>query len=197
MYISSYIPFDGFYESFIDDSIYKYIESEINYFNENNNTDYNYSDIDYKIDYSKIAYEWSIAFISSIEKFYKIEIDYQFEKLICPKEYNFSNDAIEIKINKNSLNLIYKKHDKDILKNLVHERLKSRSGFIPFYSNNLDNWNPEISQWSKAQLELFFESVMMEIIDDHHVSIFEYLHFDEWLSNCLHYYIDINFPNKD
>lgn len=80
-----------------------------------------------------------------------------FNRLVSPREYNFFTDEIICDLPADTLADIYQRSDKPALAALVAERLEARSGFIPFYSDDLEQWGP-FTEWEAPQIDLLIES---------------------------------------
>ena len=70
--------------------------------------------------------------------------DVDFEKVVSPKFYNFSTDAINCDITYNSKKLMkYLEDNKDALETYISDKYTSCSGFISSYSNDVEYWMDE------------------------------------------------------
>lgn len=116
-------------------------EQEIDYYNEENKTNYKYDDFNF--DYTDYNNRIAKAFVNRLERELKafLPIKLEFQEVVSPKEYNFKNDSINISA---SLSI-------DRLIKLIRDRIKpatqyfkdtytSRSGFISFHSNRVYDW---------------------------------------------------------
>jgi hypothetical protein len=69
---------------------------------------------------------------------------YEFEKLQSPREYNFMNDSIHIKIKLSDENRKkvsdYLRENKTDFEKYIKDHYTSRSGFISHYSDDVDVW---------------------------------------------------------
>ena len=79
--------FPGFYNTVFE---YSREEDDIDYYNEENKTDLKYDDFEW--DYRDYEKRVSSAFVDKLESELKhhIDINIEFEKLVSPREYNFS-----------------------------------------------------------------------------------------------------------
>lgn len=116
-------------------------EQEIESYNEEYKTDYGYDDFIWNYtDYNnRIAKAFVTRLQSELKQF--LPIKFEFQNISSPREYNFTNDSINISV---SLSL-------DRLIKLTRDRIKlaaqyfkytytSRSGFISFHSNRVYDW---------------------------------------------------------
>ena len=101
-------------------------------------------------DYQEYMQEISRACVDFLNKELKERgfiTDMIFEELRSPREYNFDNDTIDVKITLTASNIknlwdYLKEHRADFKKYLL-DRYSSYSGFVPFHSNDIDDWFSE------------------------------------------------------
>lgn len=130
--------FPGFYSTVFE---YSGEDGDIEYYNEENKTDLSYDDFkwDYKDYETRVSKEFAARIEKELNQFLPIEIEFQ--HVHSPREYNFSNDSINIAV---SLDI-------DELIKLIEERKQdaatyfknkytSRSGFTSFHSNKISDW---------------------------------------------------------
>jgi len=133
--------FTGFYNTIFQ---YDGEDEDIRYYNEENGTNYDYDDFSW--DYKDYENRISKAFVNRLEKELKdyLPIKMKFQELVSPKEYNFSNDSINIEVSlslKRLIKLI--KENKDEAESYFLEKYTSCSGFISFHSNDVNDWLKE------------------------------------------------------
>ena len=73
-----------------------------------------------------------------------------------PREYNFRSDEIDVTFPLAELRRMLAHVERETLRKRVAERLKPRSGFIPFYSDNLEAWG-DLETWEAPQLSILVE----------------------------------------
>ena len=143
MKVKSWLPiFPGFYESIFEcDSE----DSEIEYYNEQNNTNLNYDDFDW--DYNQFYEDSSRAIFDCIKaELIKLfpNLEMKYEELYSPKEYNFHNDSIHVEYNvsEDTMDEIKKYLSKhfDSFSDYITANYKSHDGFIPSYSDDAAVW---------------------------------------------------------
>lgn len=134
--------FPGFYGSHFE---YDNEEQDIESYNEEHKTNLNWDDFNW--DYAEYNNRVAKAFVNRLERELKqfIDLTIEFEELYSPKEYNFSNDSINVAIELDLWELLKlieaKKGDAEIY---FKDRYTSCSGFISFHSNQIDKWlDPE------------------------------------------------------
>ncbi len=81
----------------------------------------------------------------------------EFEEMTSPREYNFETDRLFARIPDASLTRLFEMSVADGHKTfgaLIKERHSSRSGFISFYSNSLEEWLERgLGDWDYNELE--------------------------------------------
>ena len=168
-----YISFGGFY-GYYDDNVETAIECELEYYTENlsdERAEYvrNNWDIDYRELHSCIANEYADYYKTALNDLLKDNdlpvVNFEFDKLISPSEYNFSNDTVQVKISEQDLITVRKLADKltnnegKTFKQYVYDRMTPCDGFIPFYSQNVNMWG-DVTDWKQAQIEVLFDFVL-------------------------------------
>jgi hypothetical protein len=142
--IETYLPvFPGFYGTIFEPDE----TSEIEYFTDlriqNKLTAVTYNQ--YRFDYDQYHEDIAKSCVSFLESELKDFItSISFEHIVSPKEYNFSNDSINIlvklsKENENSI-LAFIQNNQSAFEDYLRDRYTSRSGFMSFYSNNIEDW---------------------------------------------------------
>lgn len=143
--IETYLPeFPGFYNTVFDMDT----ESEIQYINEDreNKIDYNDLTIDYSGYMVAVAKKYTAFIEKKLQELNLVEsIEYQCVR--SPKEYNFVNDSIDVKmvVNVEKLQEYFKNDEiKAKFQEYIHDTYTSCDGFISHYSNYSSKWLYEI-----------------------------------------------------
>ena len=170
MEIKSYLPiFNGFYNTIFDASD-EMIEENIEYHNEENDTDLNYDD--FKWDFKEYHNRIAKACISPIwnelnHLFSNIkspEINIEFEQLVSPKFYNYSTDSIDVTYKLDWFTFAkivgYLNENRSDFEQYLIDRYTSRSGFSSFYSNDSEVWFNEYLKQDSDKLEHCFGSIL-------------------------------------
>ena len=128
--VETFLPlFSGFYNSIWD----TFIEDELEYLQEEEELDYS---IDYE-GYSKDITKCIDFTLSGLD----LDINIEFQKLVSPKFYNYSTDAIYVKLELDFDKFISKVADNyDAIKKLIAERYSSYDGFSSSHSNEYEDW---------------------------------------------------------
>lgn len=149
---ATWLPiFTGFYESIFDgsddalliDSEDEYKEYYSELFKAGISYEY-FNDKSWEyIDFTKCFENASESICDALIKLDHAGIikDVEFEKLVSPKEYNFSTDSINciIKYDAKKLETYINEHFKSFTK-FIEDRYTRRDGFIPSYSNDVNDW---------------------------------------------------------
>jgi len=129
--MKTFIEFGGFYDSYHSSIIESYIES----FEYEGDSEYNFGNINWQQTYHSYIKSYCSNLESYILYEYDISIDFKNITLWSPREYNFRTDEIDCTVDeKQSLKLL-----KLLLKDGdFHKQLKSvttyRDGYIPHYT---------------------------------------------------------------
>jgi hypothetical protein len=79
-------------------------------------------------------------------------------ELISPREYNFETDRIIVEVSLSDMGELYELAMDRGLAELVHEELAPRSGFVPFHSQDIEDWGP-VQEWEPAQAEMILKAM--------------------------------------
>lgn len=152
MQYSTYLPvFNGFYntqQQFDYDFINEDIKQiRIDKYGKHTTFD-NIPEID--IDYSSYEHDIVKNVIVEIKELLSdFVLDIEFEKIVSPKEYNFKNDSVNVKITANEKNIadfIYSNKEKFCL--FLKKRYTSCDGFISHYNNDFESWEVDTKNFS-------------------------------------------------
>lgn len=177
----AYISFCGFYYSILDldseiESYFErltYEESEEKAEFIRDNTEFNYSEIR-----ERIATKYVELYNDRINDLCREndlpEVNFTFAGIDSPREYNFTTDALKVELHSSDLKTCYLlaecvKRNSDMEEDddgytfaqYVRERMKPRSGFIPYYSQDVKEWG-DVSTWGLAQTEILFDFLFHE-----------------------------------
>lgn len=149
--LTSTIPFLGFYETVHDNAIDRAIEGLF----EDDNGDCNSGLINhfyssYCIDSEKVRTEYAKDYVQAFAIATKLQLT--FDELNSPKEYNFQSDRIFVDITPESVSKLFATVDKEVLRQRIKEEYTSRSGFISYYSPDLNDWPEDITKWDHNQV---------------------------------------------
>jgi hypothetical protein len=148
------IPFSGFYESIHDANIDSALEIMVS--DDSGEPDTERLNAAYAaIDWRKVHLAYAQEYASTLAD--ECAATWQFVKLVSPREYNFRTDEIDVSISMAELQRMMALVDRAPLAALVAERLAPRSGFAPFYSDDLEDWG-DLAEWDAPQLSLLVEA---------------------------------------
>lgn len=129
--------FPGFYNTVFQPSE----GDEIHSYNQENGTDLGYDDFNWDYDeyYRRVAKAFTSRLETELSRFIRLKI--KFQNVVSPREYNFSNDSINISVSVSLTGLIKLiRERKDQAEGYIVETYTSCSGFTSFHSNNINDW---------------------------------------------------------
>jgi len=149
--LTSTIPFLGFYETIHDNAIDRAIEGLF----EDDNGDCNSALINHFyssncINFVKVRNEYAKDYAQAFATATNLQLT--FDELNSPREYNFQSDRIFVNVTPESVIKLFALVDKDVLRQCIKEEYSSRSGFISYYSPDLNEWPEDITKWDHNQL---------------------------------------------
>ena len=166
--IKTYLPvFPGFYNTIFEPYNEDSEVDEINNIREEKGlSEITFDDCEFNYDeyFTDVAEKCTDAIEAVL-----IELDLiksiEFEKLVSPEFYNYTNDSINITINLSDVNLNnilkYINNNLDEFAEYIRERYTSCSGFISSYSNNYQDWINKESIEHKHKLGSIFEFILL------------------------------------
>lgn len=136
------LPFAGFYNSVYEACIERLFEEVDN-------------DEDFGV--SKLA----LAIAKDYTKFFAhyFNLKLTFKSLLRPREYNFRTD--EIVVDLQDVKDLYKRVNKETLKDFVRETCSDRSGFVSFYSPDVEDWG-DLADWDGNQVGCLLEALLID-----------------------------------
>lgn len=145
--IKTWLPlFPGFYNTIFEPDE----SNEIDYINsqrEYNNLqpiDADLIEFDYESYENEVA-KGCVEFVENILIDMNVIKEIKFESVVSPQYYNYSNDTIniEVEITEKNIREIQKLISENItdFKSYLKDKYTSRSGFIPHYSNDSNDWD--------------------------------------------------------
>lgn len=155
------IPFAGFYCSNYDNELDAALNYQVKHFESEYCLDKEqaseYADIlfrytDWRQAQEVIAKHYVHAFNKCFEEWTKVDLKADFKKMISPREYNFETDRIFVMVDEAAILALYDKVDEATLRRIIEARFTSRSGFISFYPNSLDEWHSNVLEWDVNQV---------------------------------------------
>lgn len=142
------IPFAGFYETLhdheLDDALNQMLSDESG--NPNENLVARAYDL---VDWHAAQTAYAKAYAENFCAEFKIEAT--FESMTSPREYNFETDKVWIEMTETEARRILGETNDKSLRDTAKEMFTSRSGFISFYSPDIDTWG-DIAEWDHNHL---------------------------------------------
>ena len=150
MKVHTFLPiFNGFYNTLFDNILDNATDNAIEYHNEQNNTSLNYDDFDFNF----ISIQNEIckdAVLKVEEKLNEIGINctIKYQNLVSAREYNFSNDSINIEINFKKFSQVIEilEQNFDSFSKYIKDNYTSRDGFISSYSSYASDWIKDLRE---------------------------------------------------
>lgn len=182
------IPFCGFYESMYDSELDSIIERECEYRCDSRNGDSfvaipesEYSEIIYRFaDFGAAYQEIARKYVDRFNDFLceELNIDQgfslEFEKMESPKEYNFSTDRIFAFIPEGKVNELFDNVNQGDLAEAIKDHFTPRSGFIPFYSDDVLEWLAKpVLEWDYNELSMLLHGLLKQVDDEWEFRIYE------------------------
>lgn len=155
MKVQTFLPvFNGFYNTLFENILDNATEFAIDNYNEQNGTELNYDDFNF--DFITLQNEICKDAVSKIEeKLNEIGINCKiiYENLVSPREYNFSNDSINIEINFKKFSQVIEIFEQnfDSFSQYIKEHYTSCSGFISSHSSYASDWMEDLREDAKNE----------------------------------------------
>ena len=162
--------FPGFYESECQDQLDQCFEMDLEqleseYGATKDQTDRFAELADDTLDWKAIHLAYAKSFVEGLNNLLEPDIELQFEKMTSPREYNFSTDAIFVKMSQSALKKILAETPKEALEKLIKAQYTSYDGFQSYYPNSLKDWPADLAEWAEPQLGALLEAFMLETVD--------------------------------
>ena len=171
-----FIPFDGFYCSWIDDEIDRDIGSYLEEY------DKDFDEVEIKTNIEDIAREYVDLYNATLRENLENQdkkhffVEFKFKELISPREYNFETDRILCTFEDPPIMLhaIYSTLcDAKNLGRDIRERFESRSGFASFYDEFVRTWPTKmIRDWDYNELSVLLPYFEFDDFDDSDLTTF-------------------------
>ena len=117
------------------------------------------------LDWKAIHLAYAKNFVEGLNNLLEPGMSMQFEEMTSPREYNFSTDAIFVKMSQSTLEKMLAETPKEALEKLIQAQYTSRSGFQSYYPNSLKDWPADLAEWAEPQLGTLLEAFMLETVD--------------------------------
>lgn len=138
------IPFEGFYNSYIDSAIDDYI---LNLFDREGTGDTDLIPDEFHHHFTMtepmqnaICEQYAELFKDWLKQEFEIDISLEYDECTSPKYYNYGTDKIYCRINSYDIAKLAAMTKDSYLEEVIKERHTSYDGFVSFYSNDLETW---------------------------------------------------------
>jgi hypothetical protein len=103
-----------------------------------------------KMDWRQVHIDYAKEYVDDFSREFKLDLE--FDELNSPREYNFTTDRVFAYITTESLQKVFNTVDTPALRVKIHENHTSRDGFISFYTNTLESWPADVTEWDPNQI---------------------------------------------
>lgn len=164
----TYLPlFSGFYGSIWELDLH-YIDEEISQARHDKGlfSDYNVDDL--QIDNESFENDVVQNFIEALQEIlseHNLIKSIEFQKILRPKTYNFSNDSVNVAIEfyqENLSDFIYSRHESFC--KFLKSRYTSCDGFISHYSNDFEIWQSDTKHFSDFSKNGHFLGAILDFV---------------------------------
>jgi hypothetical protein len=155
--VSAALPwFPGFYDSSLDSLMDRTIEQEMEATGETH--DQIMDRYSWTLAAGAIAKAWVKAFAK------ETGIPMEYEELVSPREYNSTTDRLFVRIPIDAIEKIAAEMDDKPLRETIRANHSSRSGFVSFYADDLDDaeWQMPVREWDHNQLQTLLEAKLIQ-----------------------------------
>lgn len=155
------IPFSGFYNSLHEDELDRALELLL----DNSRGDANNDLLNYAYDdvhWHEVMVAYAEAYVEALSQ--AIGIPITFKEMISPRDYNFETDRLLGEITDLDLHYIHELTPDTAFREVCERELTPRSGFIPFYSADPDDWGPP-EEWDCAQCGVLLQAFVEHRLD--------------------------------
>lgn len=143
--------FEGFYCSNYSDDIERLMEAH---------------EIDEEtVDCRETYINFSKAFVDGLNSHFvdgSFNIELKFKSLDSPREYNFRTDWLICEISEEHLtNIFLDVWNSEELQEVLNDHFTPYSGFIPYYSTDMNEWQKEVSEYDHNESMCLLEAFLM------------------------------------
>ena len=175
MSVEVFVPFPGFYESWLSQELDNTVEYDLEEYPERSWDDYSY-------DFQRAAREYLDVYNAVLREelsntppiFFK---GFKFKELISPREYNFTTDRLLAEYQGPSVDLLLVRSRTIGIGSLnadIQQMFASRSGFASFYDDFATGWREKpVEDWDLNELSILLPAYSW---DDLRESLYESLY---------------------
>jgi hypothetical protein len=155
--VDVFIPFPGFYESWLMEEMESIVEYELEEFPSRKWENY-------KFDFQAAAKEYLESYSFRLQEMFEFEgfppflSGFEFKELISPREYNFETDRLLATYLGSPNDLLLVRLATGSMQDLerdIKDQFPSRSGFISFYDDFVGEWRSKsLEEWDANELSV-------------------------------------------
>lgn len=160
------IPFSGFYESLHDSAL----DDALNQMFSDRDTGCHVNeDLVMRawssMKWHQVHIDYAKEYVDDFSREFKLSLE--FDELKSPREYNFVSDRVFCWISTESLKRVFGEVNTPALRIKIHENHTSRDGFYSYYSNTLESWPADVTEWDHNQIGTLLQAfVEQESVDE-------------------------------
>lgn len=165
--LSCLVPFAGFFDTWHGQEFYYSLERMFDI--EGNGADYagplvnRFLDtVNWRAAQTAYASDYVSNFANALN-FKSVE----FEEMVSPREYNFTTDRLFAKFDADELRVMLSRADvREMLDTVAADMFTSRSGFISFYSPDVETWPDDLIDWDANQRGALLKAAANVVLAD-------------------------------
>jgi hypothetical protein len=144
------VPFSGFYYSTHDEELDFALGQMMA---DDNGDPFGKGELEIRVwetcNWGEVQEKYARAYVENFAAAFKVKLLY--EKMISPREYNFTTDRIFAYIPLSEVRRLRRETTEKIFRDLVREWFTSRDGFVSSYPNRVECW-PALEKWDHNQI---------------------------------------------
>lgn len=109
------------------------------------------------MDWRQVHIDYAKEYVDDFRRAFKLEL--WFDELKSPREYNFTTDRIFVWISTESLKRVFAEVDTPALRVKIRENHTSRGGFYSYYTNTLESWPADVTEWDHNQIATLLQAL--------------------------------------
>lgn len=157
------IPFSGFYNSFHDADLDDALDQMFTNWETDARNDKLRDRAFDKCQWGLVQANYAAAYVKALADTFKVGLT--FVRVDSPREYNFETDRIFCEISLDEVKRLRAETSEKPFRDLARELFTTRSGFVSFYSPDVDDWG-DIEGWDLNQVGTLVRAYLEEQHDD-------------------------------
>lgn len=144
------VPFSGFYYSVHDQEIDSCLEQ---YFSDDCGECISpvlFQRALDQADWTAIHNDYARQYVEGFSEEFEVKLSYKL--MVSPREYNFTTDRLFAEIELSEVKRLFNLVPREVLEKAIKANFTSYDGFISYYSNDLNDWPSDLSEWDHNQV---------------------------------------------